>query len=120
MKLKKWLPVGGHIDADEAPDDALKREFEEETGLTVEVLGERFGSVCEGVKRVLAVPFAANVHNVGDHDHYGLFYGCRVTGGELERNERELNEVKWFAPEELIEAPEDVREQALKALQLYG
>jgi 8-oxo-dGTP pyrophosphatase MutT (NUDIX family) len=37
-KLGMWLPVGGHIELDEAdksPDDALIREVREETGLSI-------------------------------------------------------------------------------------
>ena len=37
-KLDLWLPVGGHIEKDETPDDALLREVKEETGL--ELIGE--------------------------------------------------------------------------------
>lgn len=29
-KLKKWLPVGGHIDENETPCKALRREVKEE------------------------------------------------------------------------------------------
>ena len=31
-KLDLWLPVGGHIDPNEIPDDAIKREAQEEVG----------------------------------------------------------------------------------------
>ncbi|MCX6709315.1 MAG: NUDIX domain-containing protein [Candidatus Woesearchaeota archaeon] len=32
-KLNLWLPVGGHIDKDETPDEAILREIKEETPL---------------------------------------------------------------------------------------
>lgn len=32
-KLQKWLPPGGHIESDESPDMAVRREILEETGL---------------------------------------------------------------------------------------
>jgi len=34
-KLGIWLPVGGHIDRDELPEEAAIREAQEETGLIV-------------------------------------------------------------------------------------
>ena len=40
-KLDKWLPLGGHIELDEEPEQAALREAKEESGLEVELLGER-------------------------------------------------------------------------------
>ena len=40
-KLDKWLPLGGHIELDEDPEQAAVREAKEESGLDVELLGER-------------------------------------------------------------------------------
>lgn len=37
-KVKSWLPPGGHIELDETPYEAAKREVLEETGLTVNIL----------------------------------------------------------------------------------
>ena len=38
-KLDLWLPVGGHIDPDEVPDDAMIREAKEEVGLDITLIG---------------------------------------------------------------------------------
>lgn len=35
MNSSKWLGVGGHIEENESPDDAILRETKEETGLTL-------------------------------------------------------------------------------------
>ena len=40
QKLDLWLPVGGHIDQNETPDDALLREIREEVNLEVEILNK--------------------------------------------------------------------------------
>lgn len=40
-KLGKWLPLGGHIELDEDPEQAALREAREESGLEIELLGER-------------------------------------------------------------------------------
>jgi 8-oxo-dGTP pyrophosphatase MutT (NUDIX family) len=40
-KLGMWLPSGGHIERDELPDEAAVREVFEETGVKVELVGER-------------------------------------------------------------------------------
>jgi len=38
-KLNKWLPVGGHIELNEDPDQAIFREVKEECGLEIEING---------------------------------------------------------------------------------
>jgi 8-oxo-dGTP pyrophosphatase MutT (NUDIX family) len=40
-KLGMWLPPGGHIERNELPDEAAAREVLEETGVEVELAGER-------------------------------------------------------------------------------
>src|SRR4030042_2977728 len=35
--LKKWLPIGGHIDRDELPEEAALREAKEESGLEIKL-----------------------------------------------------------------------------------
>ena len=37
-KLRRWMPPGGHVDADELPEDAAVRECKEETGLDIDVV----------------------------------------------------------------------------------
>ncbi|MDR1426031.1 MAG: NUDIX domain-containing protein [Rickettsiales bacterium] len=32
-KLRRWLPPGGHVEPNEIPDDAARREVFEETGI---------------------------------------------------------------------------------------
>lgn len=38
LKLQKWLPPGGHIEKNETPPEAARREVLEETGLQIEFL----------------------------------------------------------------------------------
>ena len=39
-RLQRWMPPGGHIDPNETPEDAAKRECKEETNLDVEIIGD--------------------------------------------------------------------------------
>ena len=39
-KLGKWLPLGGHIELDEDPEQAALREAREESGLEIELLDD--------------------------------------------------------------------------------
>ncbi|HCM36442.1 MAG: hypothetical protein A3J30_03755 [Candidatus Wildermuthbacteria bacterium RIFCSPLOWO2_02_FULL_47_9c] len=41
-ELQKWLPLGGHIELNEDPDEALMREVQEESGIEeIEVLAAK-------------------------------------------------------------------------------
>lgn len=40
-QLNKWLSIGGHIELNEDPEEALFREVREECGLEIRVLGEK-------------------------------------------------------------------------------
>jgi len=121
-KLDLWLPVGGHIESDENPDEALVREFKEETGIEIEVLDKSDLPIAGEVKFNLATPFYVNVHSVRDHDHIGFYYVCKVLSlNNLKINEEELKDLEWFEPEDLEQEkiPADVRAQSLKAFELY-
>jgi len=85
-KLKIWLQPGGHIDGDEAPWDAARREAQEETGL-------RF--------RAWRQPPAllhVDVHPGGaGHTHLDLRYSLSVDGcDEPAPGPEESQEVRWF------------------------
>ena len=90
-KLECWLPPGGHIESNETPDQALKRELREELSIEVELFPYNDLDLRGEVKRNLARPFHVNVHSVGDHDHCSFFYICRPTssGSEPKRDEVE-------------------------------
>jgi 8-oxo-dGTP pyrophosphatase MutT (NUDIX family) len=54
-KLARWLPPGGHIEADELPDEAALREVLEETGIQCQLVGERGLPIDEPRQLVLPV-----------------------------------------------------------------
>jgi 8-oxo-dGTP diphosphatase len=101
-KLDMWLPVGGHIEPNETPDEAILREIQEETGLKVEIQNiPEF--IPEGnVKAHLATPFHVNVHSVGDHDHCSLFYICKTKNPEeIKIQKEEIKGFRWVSQDEL-------------------
>jgi 8-oxo-dGTP pyrophosphatase MutT (NUDIX family) len=78
-KLGMWLPPGGHIERDEIPDDAAVREVFEETGLDVELVGEKREDVEDPVQ--LHRPAGVQLENIGPgHQHIDLIYFARPAG----------------------------------------
>lgn len=102
-KLDKWLFPGGHLEENETPDDSVIREIKEETGLDIELVKtEQFRKDNEdNIITELALPFYANVHSVGDHNHVCLFYLCK-TNNENVSNTHESKGYKWVSRDELI------------------
>lgn len=121
-KLDLWLPVGGHIEENETPDQALRREVKEEVGIEMDIIPQSDMPVSGNVKYNLATPFYVNVHSVGNHDHCCLFYVCKPKNPEkLKMNTSELKNLDWFGKEDLDKdcVPIDVKHQCLKAFEVY-
>ena len=80
-KLGQWLPLGGHIELDEDPEQAALREAKEESGLDVELLGERPPTTSPGT-RALITPRFLDIHRITDtHEHIGLIYWAKPKTG---------------------------------------
>jgi len=80
-KLDKWLPLGGHIELDENPEQAALREAKEESGLDVELLGERPPTTSPGTRALIAPRFL-DIHSISDtHEHIGMIYWARLRVG---------------------------------------
>lgn len=100
-KLNKWLPLGGHIELDEDPEQAALREAREESGFDVELLGERPPTTEPGT-RALIGPRFLDIHRISDtHEHIGMIYWARPKGGTLALAEAEHHDIRWCAPDEL-------------------
>src|SRR5438552_14350497 len=82
-KLNAWLPLGGHVELDEDPEVAALREAREESGLEVEILGERPPTTGAGTRALIAPRFL-DIHRITDtHQHIGMIYFARPKGGRL-------------------------------------
>jgi 8-oxo-dGTP pyrophosphatase MutT (NUDIX family) len=85
-KLQKWLPPGGHIEPNELPDDAARREVHEETGLLIELVGPKGLPVDHpGEPRQLVIPAGIQLEPISPgHEHIDLVYFARPvrTGSE--------------------------------------
>lgn len=132
-KNRMWLPPGGHIEADEDPVQALRREAEEETGLAVTVLPSSDSFPYEEPEQ-LPAPVTIMVEEIPAtpeepaHQHIDLIYFTRP---DRTASEASLSEGwRWVSEQELrsntalstgngaapVPAPEDVRVLGLAAI----
>jgi len=117
-KLKMWLPPGGHIDENELPCDAAKREVLEETGFKVELIGKE-EPLGEGVKK-LVHPKVLQLEGIEEgHQHVNLVYYGIINSGTLKINEEEHSDIKWFSIDELEynDVPMNVRVYGKKSIE---
>src|SRR6266478_6933292 len=82
-QLDKWLPLGGHIELDEDPETAALREAREESGLEVELIGERPPTTEPGTRALIAPRFL-DIHRINStHQHIGMIYWARPLMGTV-------------------------------------
>ena len=84
-----WSLPGGRVEPGETDAEALVREMEEETGLTVEP-----GRLIGTVERP---SLAGDVFDIGD-------YAATVTGGTLRPGD-DAADTRWVSPEEMAVLP---------------
>ena len=99
--LDKWLPLGGHIELDEDPETAALREAWEESGLEVELLGERPPTTEPGTRALIAPRFL-DIHRISDtHEHIGMIYWARPKSGALKLSAAEHHDIRWCSAADL-------------------
>ena len=108
-KLQKWLPPGGHIEANETPGEAARREVREETGLEIEFYLQENISIEHWNAKSIERPYVCllenipSYHDLPSHQHIDFVYVARPI------NESSLSSFpyQWFSWEDLIQLQPD-------------
>ena len=100
-KYREWLPIGGHVELDEDPLQAVYREVKEESGLKVRLLAKAPDIHHPGVKP-LPTPDYVDVHRIGKgHKHIAFIYFAVCKNSRVRLHTREHREFKWVSLAEL-------------------
>lgn len=101
-KLDKWLPLGGHIELDEDPEQAAVREAKEESGLDVELIGDRPPTTEPGTRALIAPRFL-DIHRINEtHEHIGMIYWARpMSGMTTTLAVEEHHDIRWCSDADL-------------------
>jgi len=114
-KVNSWVPLGGHIEANELPCESVIREAKEESGLDVRLVSPYDQSKTANLVQPVHVHLD---HIRDDHEHINLIYFGTVTGGELLGESDEQTPLRWFSKDELEKEAlmPSIQEWALEAL----
>lgn len=100
-RYDKWVPIGGHIELDEDPEQALFREVAEETKLTVEILSDKPDAAVEEDNKFLYTPNYIGVYGANPpHRHISFNYFARSDNRDAVMSD-EHTEMAWIGLDEL-------------------
>jgi 8-oxo-dGTP diphosphatase len=86
-----WSLPGGRVDAGETVEQTVVREVKEETGLNVRMV-RKIGEYHE-----------SGVQDGIEYDYYPACFLVKPAGGEIKRQEKEIEEIKLVDPENIPE-----------------
>ncbi|MDF2549761.1 MAG: putative (di)nucleoside polyphosphate hydrolase [Chlamydiales bacterium] len=110
-KFDKWMPPGGHLEANETFVEAAKREAFEETGLEIELIDDAPPLKSQEVES-MPRPFLSLLENIPAtpkepaHQHVDMIFLARPIGGSLDER-AEKSAVRWFTWEEITSLPDE-------------
>lgn len=106
-RYNKWLPIGGHIELDEDPEQALYREIKEESGLEVTILASKPEFESAGTKFILT-PNYVDVHEANlPHRHIAFTYFAKAISNDFTKSD-EHDDMTWLSAVELTDDKYDL------------
>jgi len=120
-KMNKWLPVGGHIEYDELPEEAALREIKEESGLEAVLYNSDKQIDMVDAKQLIRPSHILLEDIKQGHQHIDFVYYTMANSFEVKPEDGEAMDLKWFTANEINElanVPKNVKICALEAIEL--
>ena len=121
-RLEMWLPPGGHVERDELPHEAARREVREELGLGVELVAPMDDLQSPTVQSIPRPQhFLLEDINVCDgevgHQHVDFVYYGRVDSRDVDPapGEAVAAEWEWFTAADLDRWADDLEPDVVEA-----
>lgn len=117
-KYQKWIQPGGHVEADETPQEAAIREVWEETGLQVELIDETDIEIVSPNAKSIPRPYLCLLEDIPPHkghpahQHIDLLFLARIIPSA---SDTLAEKARWFTREEV----EGLMEQQQLFVDLY-
>lgn len=117
-------PPGGHMDPNETPPEAAKREALEETGIEIELIPQENIWINHWNAKSFERPYLCLIEeipthkDVPAHQHLDFVYVARPNGGKIQHNSAETHDIRWFSWEELqaLTPDQDIFVETLQTL----
>ncbi|GFZ33299.1 hypothetical protein CSC2_38250 [Clostridium zeae] len=127
-KAKKILPLGGHIEVNELPEEACIREAREESGLEISLYNpanKELKKSCElvGEKLLINPIYTIFGEITPEHCHIDFVYYAIAKSYETSPADGESNLLNWYSKEDLKNADniqKNILTMAYEALELVS
>jgi 8-oxo-dGTP pyrophosphatase MutT (NUDIX family) len=107
IKAQLWLPSGGHVEFNELPSSAVKREAKEEFGIEASFLRSN--------DKPFFVTVTSTVGLTAGHTDVSLWYLLRGSVHDRIRFDRsEFTDVEWYTFDEIMETDPQIFDPHLK------
>lgn len=100
-KLNSWLPPGGHVDENESPEEAARREVKEEVGIDHQkyILNSNYGRL-DGRAEYMLLPHHLILERIGeDHFHMDFIFYAVLEESDFISPEGLI--MRWFTAEDI-------------------
>lgn len=127
-RAKKILPLGGHIEQNELPEEACMREAQEESGLKINLYNPQnvpLNNACSlDGERLLVNPIYTILSEItSEHYHIDFVYYATAESFDLMPGNGESDSLIWYNKDELRSAnniQHNILSMANEALEILG